>query len=114
MNSIRELLGALERSARARLTAASYQVRLPVEDAARLAALAEMYPRKTEEQLITELLAAALDELEAALPYLEGPRVVAEDELGDPIFEDLGPTRHFAELAQKHLRRLRQAAAAAE
>lgn len=114
MNSIRELLSLLERSARVRLTAASYQVRLPLEDAARLAALVEMYPRKTEEQLITDLLSAALDELETALPYLQGPRVVAEDELGDPIYEDLGPTRRFAELVQKHIRRLQEQAAATD
>jgi len=45
-----------------------YRVGLPSHDAARIVALSKMYPLKTEEQIIAELLSAALDTLEAALP----------------------------------------------
>ena len=56
-----------------------YSVFLPVYDAARLEALAEMYPEKTRQQIITELLSAALDELEEAFPYVKGNHVIAQD-----------------------------------
>jgi hypothetical protein len=103
---IKQLLEEWERTGVAKLTAREYRVRLPVHDAARIAALGELYPRKTEEQLITELLEAALDTLEAALPYRQGERVIAEDELGDPIYEDVGPTPRFLALTRQHATRL--------
>ena len=56
--------------------------------------------------IITELLSAALDTLEAALPYEQGERIIAEDECGDPIYEDVGPTPHFLMLAKQHAARL--------
>ena len=46
-----------------RLTAKQYTVRLPIRVAAQLAALNEMYPRKTMTDLIGDLLAAGLDQL---------------------------------------------------
>lgn len=56
--------------------------------------------------IITELLSAALDTLEAALPYEQGERIIAEDECGDPIYEDIGPTPRFLRLAKQHAARL--------
>lgn len=100
---IHELTHEWERSAKGRLTRNHYQVRLPLEDAARLAALQEMYPKRRVEDLITDLLGAALEELEASLPYRQGSVVVAEDELGDPIYDDTGPTPRYLELSRKHL-----------
>ena len=87
-------------------TAEAYAVRLPVDDAARLAALAEMFPGRAPEQLITELLGVALNEVAAAMPYVAGKRVISTDEQGDPVYEDVGPTPRFMELARKHRRRL--------
>ncbi len=55
-----------EDTAKARLTTREYSLRLPLEDAARIAALSEMYPKRTEEELLSELLAAALAELETS------------------------------------------------
>lgn len=37
--------------------------RLPIEDAAKLSALAELFPKQSEEEIISTLLARALDEL---------------------------------------------------
>ena len=54
-------------TASGKLTPNTYTVRLPVEDAAKLAALSEMYPKRTLEQLITDLLSAALSDLEGAM-----------------------------------------------
>ena len=81
-------------------------MRLSVHDAARIAALVEMFPHKPEGEIIAELLALALDQLEAALPYEQGNRVIAEDEMGDPVYEDVGLTPRFLALSKKHAARL--------
>ncbi|MDY6942691.1 MAG: hypothetical protein SVU69_06705 [Pseudomonadota bacterium] len=99
--SIRELIKQWEASAKSDLTAHEYCVRLSIHDAARVAALAEMYAQRSESEIITDLIGAALDELESSLPYQEGQRVVATDEQGDPIYEDAGPSRRLYELTQK-------------
>jgi len=104
--SFKELLESWRESAAAPRTAKAYAVRLPVEDAAQLAALAEMFPGRAPEQLIQELLGAALRELAAAMPYVPGKRVISTDEQGDPVYEDVGPTPRFMELARKHRRQL--------
>ncbi|MDX1654944.1 MAG: type 1 pili tip component [Candidatus Competibacteraceae bacterium] len=103
---VTEMLEKWEKDSSSPLTAREYPVRLTVHDAARVAALAEMYPHKSEEAIITELLSAALDAVEAGLPYVKGERVIAEDELGDPIYEDAGPTPRFLKLSREHTARL--------
>lgn len=104
---VRNLLGLWEQTASGELTHDYYHIRLPVEDAARLAALAEMFPRRSVEQLISDLLSAALGDLESAMPYVPGKQVISEDEMGDPIYGDLGPTPQFLSLTQKHLTRMK-------
>ncbi len=42
--------------------------RLPIEDAAKLSALAELFPQQEQEEIITTLLAHALDELSRLSP----------------------------------------------
>lgn len=103
---IKEVLEQWEASARIKVTDHEYAVRLPLQDAARIAALAEIYPRMSEQQIITDLLAAALDEVAASLPYIQGERVIREDDHGDPIYEDIGPTPRFHQLTQHHTQRL--------
>jgi len=109
--SFKELLDSWRERAAAPRTARAYAVRLPVDDAARLAALAELFPGRTPEQLITELLGAALKEVAAAMPYVAGQRVISTDEQGDPVYEDAGLTPRFMELARQHRRRLAGTAA---
>lgn len=104
--SFKELLESWRAGAAAPRTAKAYAVRLPLDDAARLGALAEMFPGRTSEQLITELLGAALKEVAAAMPYVAGRKVISTDEQGDPVFEDVGPTPRFMELTRKHRRSL--------
>ncbi|MDG4555640.1 MAG: hypothetical protein P9E24_15540 [Candidatus Competibacter sp.] len=60
------------------------------------------------EQIISELLSAALDTFEAILPCGQGERIVAEDECGDPIYENVGPAPRFPALARRHATRLAQ------
>jgi hypothetical protein len=109
--SIKELLESWREHAAAPRTARSWAVHLPLDDAARLAALAEMFPGRSTEQLVTELLGKALKELVAAMPYVAGERVISTDEQGDPVYEDVGPTPRFMALARRHYTALSQQAA---
>lgn len=45
-----------------------YGLRLPLEDAARVAALAELYPHRSEPDILNDLIGAALDDLAEATP----------------------------------------------
>ncbi len=83
-----------------------YHMQLPLRDAARIEALQIMYPDCSEEEILSDLLHAALDELEVAMPYVPGNRVIAEDDQGDPIYEDLGPTPRFYSLSHELMRKL--------
>ena len=106
--SFKELLDSWRQSAAAPRTAMTYAVRLTVDDAAQLAALAEMFPGRSAEQLISELLSVGLKELAAAMPYVAGRRIISTDEHGDPVYEDIGPMPRFIELARIHRRALEQ------
>ena len=100
--SFKELLESWREHAAAPRTAATWTVRLPLDDAARLAALADMFPGRSPEQLITELLGKALKEVVAAMPYVAGKQVISTDDQGDPVYEDIGPTPRFMALARRH------------
>ena len=102
----KELLEAWRHEAAGVRTASDYAVRLPVDDAARLHALAEMFPGRTPEQLITELLTAALQEVAAAMPYVPGKKVISSDEQGDPVYEDAGIAPRFAQLSRQYKKKL--------
>ena len=66
MTRARELLKDWVANASDVQTSHEYLVRLPLHDAARVHALAEMYPGRTETQILTNLLSVALDEIEEA------------------------------------------------
>jgi len=104
--SFKELLEQWQQTARPVLTASEYAIRLPIDDAARLQALVDMYPGTSREQIITDLLSAALKELAASMPYVKGSKVISTDEHGDPVYEDAGPTAKFVELTRKHRKKL--------
>lgn len=106
MNII-ELIKRWEETGSDELAARTYAVQLPLDDAARIEALTEMYPARSQTQIVTELLSAALDAVETALPYERGSNVISRDEMGDPIYEDVGPTPRFLELTKHHAALLR-------
>jgi hypothetical protein len=82
-------------------TAKAYAVRLPLDDAARLQALAELFPSQSIEEIVTDLLGAGLDEITAAMPYERGPKVISRDDHGDPVYEDIGLTPRFVAVTRK-------------
>lgn len=103
---VKDLIKQWEEAAPQALTAREYQIKLPVRDAARVAALAEIYPQRSIMQILTDLLSSALDEIEEGLPYVQGARIIAEDDQGDPIFEDIGPTPRFRTLTEEFIQKL--------
>jgi hypothetical protein len=94
---------SLSRSPAPRVT---LETELDYHDAARLQALADMYPGCDVATVMADLLHAALDELEESFPYVHGERQIGEDEFGDPLYEDVGPTPRFLDLTRKHLKTL--------
>lgn len=105
---IKALAEYWEKQAKGSLTTEEYSFRLSVEDAAKIAALSEMYPKRTKSEIIGELLSAALDELETSFPYKPGNKVVETDEMGDPLYEDVGPTPKYLDLSKKYKATLAQ------
>jgi hypothetical protein len=90
-------------------TAKEYSIRLELDDAARLHALAELFPGQPIETLVTDLLRAAIDEIAAAMPYERGPKVISRDDHGDPVYEDIGLTPRFVELTRRFKKSLKAA-----
>jgi hypothetical protein len=100
---IKELLTLWESTAKGSLTHEEFTLHLPIEDAAKIQALVEMYPRRSANDIIMDLLTAALNDVEAHLPYVKGVEVVGKDEEGNPVYEDAGPTPLYLDLTQKHI-----------
>jgi hypothetical protein len=84
------------------LSKKQYAICLSEEDAARLAALCDIFPRLSADTLIGDLLHFALTEVEAKLPYVSGTNITGHDEYGDPFFEDIGLTPRYMELVKKY------------
>ena len=83
---------------------------MPLDDAARLHALVELFPGRSIEEIVTDLLGAGLDEIAAAMPYEKGPKVISRDDHGDPVYEDVGLTPRFVELTRKYKKNLETSA----
>ena len=99
---VKNLYGMWNQHETSPLSAEAFTLKLPVDDVARIEALAMMFPHRGTEGIITDLLSAAVTELEERLPYIEGTKVIAHDEEGNPIYEDVGPTPRYLELLQKY------------
>ena len=87
-------------------TSETYQVHLTIEDAAKIHAFADLFPGIGHERVITDLLSAAVDQVEAAIPYVPGDKVIREDDFGDPVYEDTGMTPEFLALVKKYRKQL--------
>ncbi|MFT7109204.1 MAG: hypothetical protein ACI843_000863 [Psychrobacter glaciei] len=96
--NVRDLMSSWESARSKDYAEEKYNIKLPVKDAARIEALAGLYPGLNKNEVISQLVAVALDEVERQMPYKPGSKVVAEDELGDPLYEDIGLTPKYLEL----------------
>jgi hypothetical protein len=102
MNRVKQLLSEWVLTLQAQPKVKAITVKLSTQDYARVRALAELYTDRSEDQIISDLLSAVLDEVEEALPYIPGKAIVAEDEFGDPVYEDIGLTSKFEQLKKKY------------
>ncbi len=105
---VKDLVAQWKANASEPRTDRSYAVRLPVYDAAKIAALCDLFPGLTEERILTDLLAAALDELASSFAYEPGDEIAAYDEQGDPMYADAGLTPRFQALAQEYAEQFQQ------
>lgn len=103
---IRELIKHWEDEASTPKTDREYSIPLSIYDAAKVATLVEMYPGRTEEQILGDLLSSALDELSASFAYVAGAEIIAHDDQGDPIYADQGLTPRFHRLSRQHAQRM--------
>ncbi len=106
MTQLRQLLETWQTEDTHQHPTQSLKIDVPVATLAKIRALGEMYPGRSEQQIINDLLHAALHDIEEAMPYVAGRRVIAQDEFGDDIFEDTGPGPRFQQLTHKHLQGL--------
>ena len=100
------LLDRWKKAAAPLKSAKEYAVRLPLDDAAKLQALADLFPGQALEDIVTDLLRVGLDEITAAMPYVKGSKVISSDDHGDPVYEDIGLTPRFIELTRKYKKSL--------
>jgi len=63
-------------------------IEIAEHDLHRIQAFAKVYHVK-QNQIIQDLIKSALDDLEASIPYVQGSKVIREED-GDPIYEDVG------------------------
>lgn len=84
-----------------------YIIKLPLSVAARVRALVDMYPGRSESEIMVDLLDTALDELLEVLPYVQGETIIRNDDFGDPVYEDIGLTPRFLELTHKYTQSLK-------
>ena len=100
-----------------RLVSKQFSFRLPVHLAAKIAALGDLYPQKNRTQIVADLLAAALDDLEKNLPFSVAPiheyQQQYEDDLayreGRPsevLFELSGARAQFRNKSNQHYKDL--------
>lgn len=104
---IKDLLSQWEATNKSPLATCEFNVQLPLEEAAQILALCEMYPDRTQQHILADLLSAVLIELEKNFPYVAGKKV-GEDEFGDPVYEDAGLTPRFLHLTRKYLKELEE------
>lgn len=77
----------------------SIPVSLTKTDLAKLEALADVYEQPVEE-VMADLMHAALAEVESSIPYVPGSRVIRVED-GDPCYEDEGKMPAYLQARQR-------------
>jgi len=92
-----------------KLTPKQISIRLPILVAAKISALCDIFPRKTKTEIIGDLLATALDQVEYGLASRKGEQIDDHPEVG-AVYEDIGVRSRFRSLTGKYLRELEKEA----
>ena len=87
-----------------KLTKKQTSIRLPVLVAAKIEALCLMFPRKTKTEIIGDLLATALEQMEEGLPMVPGKPFEGDDS----IYYAAGPRDAFLKNTGAFLRTLEE------
>lgn len=77
----------------------STEVQLKRDDLLKVEALAQTYGLRSTD-LLADLIATALDEVEKQMPYVKGSRVIRVEE-GDPVYEDAGRAPRYLEVLNR-------------
>ena len=77
----------------------SVQVEFRQSDLHKLEALAEIYDQPLA-SITSELLHSAISEIEAAMPYVAGEKVIRVED-GMNVYEDVGPTPKYLQLVKE-------------
>lgn len=88
-----------------RLTPKQQSFRLPLHVAAKLDALCAIFPKKTKTEIVGDLLATAIDELERELPTIRGAQINQDPDFG-AVYAVHGQRVEFRNLANKLYRDL--------
>ncbi len=100
---VKELLQKWNQNKKSEKSYTDITIKLTDEDAAKIYALTELFPSLSNTDILSDIISASLHEIEACLPYIKGDKVVSQDELGDPVYEDAGLTPKFLSLTKKYL-----------
>ena len=98
----KELVSVWSAPDNSRLTAKQTSFRLPVHVAAQINALCELYPSKTRTQIVADLLAAALSEIEYQIPTFAGEFVDNHPDTGEKMFREAGDRAKFRHATNRH------------
>jgi len=88
-----------------RLTAKQWSFRLPVQVAAQINALCDLYPKKTKTDIVSDLLAAALADFVPKLPSQRGAVIGDHPDWGKE-YELHGPAVTLRAYANKHFKEI--------
>jgi len=103
---VRDLVSEWQNKTDSPCTGRSYEVRLPIYDAAKVTALREIFPGLDEERILSDLVAAALDDLSSSFSYEPGDEIAGYDEHGNPMYADAGLAPRFQALARRYAREM--------
>ncbi|WP_296061006.1 hypothetical protein [uncultured Amphritea sp.] len=92
-NHVTHLLKKLEEQSTEKSKLVDCNFAIGEEDKYKVEALAELF-HISEEELVADLLHAALLEIEEKMPYRAGTKVIRVEE-GDPVYEDIGPMPRY-------------------
>ncbi|MEH6651158.1 MAG: hypothetical protein V7707_14120 [Motiliproteus sp.] len=76
-----------------------YEVAVQRDDVIKLETLAELYQLPLND-IIANLITAAIKETEQKMPYIQGRTVIRVEE-NDPVFEDIGRTPRYIAIKQR-------------
>jgi hypothetical protein len=88
-----------------RLTPKQQSFRLPLHVAAKLDALCALFPNKSKTEIVGDLLATAIDEVEQHLPTMRGPQIDDHPDYG-AVYDVHGQRVDFRRLANKAYKEL--------